>query len=114
MRSIKFFFYCVLLFSFQFIFFLQFLSAQETEMLPADTTIVEVVTIALADISIESGEAFITTQKIAESLIPDEQLDQLQINTDSILYGIDSLLRFDDITDFCLSIVFINSSIFIL
>lgn len=100
MRSIKFFFYCALLCIFQFIFILQFLSAQETKISPNDSTIVIPKTIALADVSIESGEDFITTKRIKESLIPNEQLDQIQLNTDSILSRIDSLLNADADNDF--------------
>ena len=90
----------VVLFGISFFFNARITYAQETEIIPIDTTQANPETIALADISIESGEGFITTKKIVESLIPNEQLDQLQINTDSILYRIDSLLRYDANTNF--------------
>lgn len=95
MRSIKYFIYSIFLLSAVIT-----LNAQEAEEVPVDSAAVVPQTIALADISIESGEGFITTQKIAESLIPNEQLDLLQINADSILYRIDSLLQLDANTDF--------------
>ena len=73
---------------------------QDLSAASTDTAIVIPETIALADISIASGEDFITTKKIVESLITYEQLDQIQINTDSILSRIDSLLNIEANVDF--------------
>ena len=84
--------------------------AQEAEIIPIDTSQAKPETIALADISIKSGEVTISTKRIVESLIPDEQLDQLQHNTDSIMARIDSLLTIDSKADFsATNIRFLNN-----
>lgn len=99
MRSKKFILRLILFVGIIITFNTHSLFAQNSEEASVDSTIVEPETIALANISIESGEGFITTKRIAESLIPDDQLQQLQRNSDSILFQIDSLLGMDANTD---------------
>jgi hypothetical protein len=93
-------FFYTLLSGLIFIITSQFILAQDVNTVEPDTLVAIPQTIALADISIESGEGFITTKKTAESLISDEQLNQIQINTDSILARIDSLLEIENNIDF--------------
>ena len=77
MKSIKYFLHLILFVGIVITFNTHYLCAQETEEAIVDSTTVKPETIALADISIESGEGFITTKRIVESLIPKEQLDRI-------------------------------------
>ncbi len=86
--------------------------AQDADIVPVDSTQSVPKTIALADISIKSGEVFITTRKIVESLITDDKLKQLQHENDSILTQIDSLLVLDSKSDFTITnIRFLNNKL---
>ncbi len=95
MKSIKSSLHLIFVVGVLFTLNIHFLSAQETTEVAVDSTAIKQETIALANISIKSGEGFITTKRIAESLIPDNQLHQLQYNSDSILFRIDSLISVD-------------------
>lgn len=97
------------LYSFQIIFvwaiIMYFLSttnifAQEAAITQADTVQKEPETIEMADISIKSGEATITTKRTAESLIPDEEIQKMGKDIDSSLSVIDSLMKSEAESDF--------------
>ncbi len=91
-RSIFFFVALLILLS-------QTLSAQEIKN-PVDTIKKVPKTIALADISVKSGEEFVNTKRIEESLISDSRLKKLVQETDSTLAGIDSLLQIERESDY--------------
>ena len=74
--------------------------AQEPVVLHVDTTSTEPETIKLAEISIKSGEAIFTTNRILESLISDERLKQLKHDADSMMAIIDTLLTKEQEADY--------------
>ena len=74
-------------------------TGQQVIDLPADTASNEIETIAISEISIKSGEAGILINSLYESLIADEDIEKMGVESDSLIVLLDSLLAIDRTID---------------
>ena len=65
---------------------------QEVTDQPTDTTNNEIETIAIYEIAIKLGDAKIETVSLYEEIIPDEEIEKIQAENDSVIFLTDSLL----------------------
>ena len=65
---------------------------QEVTDQPTDTTSNEIETIAISQIAIKLGDAKIETVSLYEEIIPDEEIEKIQAENDSVIFLTDSLL----------------------